>query len=53
VLRADFLEVKWQGHEADDQLPPYSDEVMKGGAIPPLPIHLHGIVLKLLSKGTI
>jgi hypothetical protein len=26
---------------------------MNGGAIPPLPIHLHGVVLNELSTGTI
>jgi hypothetical protein len=36
--------VKWPGHEADHSSPS-SAEVKNGGAVPPLPICLHGIVL--------
>jgi hypothetical protein len=36
--------VKRPGREADHS-PPSSAEVKNGGAIPPLPIHLHGMVL--------
>jgi hypothetical protein len=38
------LEVKRQGREADHS-PPSSAEVKNGGAIPPLPLRLHGVVL--------
>jgi hypothetical protein len=37
-------EIKWQGCEADHP-PQSSAEVKNGGAIPPHPIHLHGMVL--------
>jgi hypothetical protein len=33
--------VKWPGHEADHS-PPFSAKIKNVGAIPPLPIHLHG-----------
>jgi hypothetical protein len=36
--------VEQPGHEADHS-PPSSAEVKNGGAIPPLPIHLHKVVL--------
>jgi hypothetical protein len=39
-----YLGVKWQCREADHS-PPSSVEVKKGGATPPSPIFLHGIVL--------
>jgi hypothetical protein len=39
-----FPGVKRQGREADFS-PPSTVEVMNGGAIPPLPIRLHGVVL--------
>jgi hypothetical protein len=35
--------VKQEGHEAD-QSPPSSVEINNGGAIPPIPIRLHGTV---------
>jgi hypothetical protein len=44
------LGVKRQGREADHS-PPSSAEVKKGGAIPSLPICLHGVVLDYLSTG--
>jgi hypothetical protein len=40
-----------QGRVADHS-PPCSAEVKKGGAIPPFPPHLHGIVLNSLRTGT-
>jgi hypothetical protein len=43
--------VKQQELEADHS-PPSSVEVKEGGAIPALPICLHGIVLNKLSTGT-
>jgi hypothetical protein len=39
-----FTGVKWLGHEADHSFLS-SAEVDNGGAIPPLPIHHHGVVL--------
>jgi hypothetical protein len=42
-------EVKWQMREADHS-PPFSAKVKNGGAIPPLPIWLHGIVLNYISS---
>jgi hypothetical protein len=36
--------VKWVGREADHS-PPSSAEFKNGGAIPPLPIRLHGVVM--------
>jgi hypothetical protein len=41
------MELKRQERDADD-LRPSSTEVNNDGAIPPLPIHLHGVVLHLL-----
>jgi hypothetical protein len=38
------VEVKRQRLEGDHKLP-CSAEVKKGGAIPPLPIRIHGVVL--------
>jgi hypothetical protein len=46
-----FLGVKRAVREAD-HLPPSSAEFKNVGAIPPLPIYLHGIVLNLVSRGT-
>jgi hypothetical protein len=43
--------VKWQGHEANHSYPPNA-EVRNGGAVPPLPMHLHSMVLNYLKKGT-
>jgi hypothetical protein len=43
--------VKRLGREADHSRPS-SAEVKNGGAIPPLPIRLHGVVLNWLSTGT-
>jgi hypothetical protein len=43
--------VKRQGRETDHS-PLSSPEVKNGGAIPPLPHCLHGIVLNYLSTGT-
>jgi hypothetical protein len=42
---------KRQGREADHSLPS-SAEVKNGGAIPLLPIRLHGVVLNYLSQET-
>jgi hypothetical protein len=50
VLGALSQGVKWLGHEPDHSPPP-SPNVKNGGAIPPLPICLHGMVL-YLSIGT-
>jgi hypothetical protein len=36
--------VKWPRNETDHS-PPSSAEVKNDGAIPPIPIHLHGMVL--------
>jgi hypothetical protein len=44
VIEAPSVEVKQQGHEADHS-PPSSPNITNGGGIPPLPIHLHGMVL--------
>jgi hypothetical protein len=44
VSRALSLAVKRQERESDHS-PPSSSEIKNGGAIPPLPIYLHGIVL--------
>jgi hypothetical protein len=44
LLAAVSLGLKRQGREADHTLP-YSAEVKNGGAIPTLPIRLHGLVL--------
>jgi hypothetical protein len=46
-----FLGGKSAGREADHSAPS-SAEVKKGGAIPLLPICLHGLVLIELSTGT-
>jgi hypothetical protein len=43
-LGAVSLKVKWQKREADHS-PPSRTEVKNGGAIPPLPICLHGVML--------
>jgi hypothetical protein len=43
VLEALSPGVKRLGHA--HRSPPSSSEVKNGGAIPPLPIHLHGVVL--------
>jgi hypothetical protein len=43
-------QLKQPGHE-DDHTPPSSAKVKNGGAKPPLPIHLHGMVIKHLSTG--
>jgi hypothetical protein len=43
--------LKRQGHEAD-RSPPSTAEVKNGGAIPPFPIYLNGVVLNKLSTGT-
>jgi hypothetical protein len=43
VRGALLLEVKRQGREADYS-PRFSEDVKYGGAIPPLPIRLHGVV---------
>jgi hypothetical protein len=43
--------VKRPGRQADHS-PPSSAEVKNGGAIPPLPPCLHGIVLNYLTTGT-
>jgi hypothetical protein len=48
---ADFPEIKRPGREADHS-PPSSAEVKNGGAIPPLPMRVHGRVLNHLSTGT-
>jgi hypothetical protein len=39
---------KWTGHEADHS-PKSNAEVKNGGAIPPFPPHLNGIVLNYLA----
>jgi hypothetical protein len=39
-----FSRVKRQGLEADHS-PPSNAEVKNGGAVPPVPIRLHGVVL--------
>jgi hypothetical protein len=44
-----FPMVKRPGHEAD-RSPLLSAKIKNGGAIPPLPICLHGIVLNELIK---
>jgi hypothetical protein len=44
-------EIKRQGREADNSLPS-SAEVKNGGAIPPLPIYIYGIVLNYIIKYT-
>jgi hypothetical protein len=51
ILGALLPGLKMQGHEADHS-PPSSTKIKNGGAIPPLPIHLHGIVLNYLNTGT-
>jgi hypothetical protein len=43
--------VKQPGREANNS-PPSSTEVKNGGAIPPLPICHHGVMLNKLSTGT-
>jgi hypothetical protein len=49
--RMSAILVKRQGREAD-RSPPSGAEVKKGGAIPPHPICLHGIVFNKLRTGT-
>jgi hypothetical protein len=44
-----YLGVKMQGRESDDS-PLSSAEVKDYGALPPLPIYLHGIVLNNIIK---
>jgi hypothetical protein len=51
VPKAPSPAVKVQGHEADHS-PPYNAEAKNGGAIPPLPILLNGVVFNVLSTGT-
>jgi hypothetical protein len=46
------LGVKQQGHEADHSAPS-SAEIKSGGAVPPLPIRLHGMLNKLGTGTTI
>jgi hypothetical protein len=41
---SDFLGVKWWGHEAHHS-PLSSAKTKNGGAIPPLPIYLPGVVV--------
>jgi hypothetical protein len=43
------LGAKWPGREADHSPPP-SFEVKNRGAIPPLPIHLYGVVLNICVR---
>jgi hypothetical protein len=43
------MEVERQGREADHSPPP-STEVKNGGAIPPSPIRLHGVVPNELAQ---
>jgi hypothetical protein len=45
--RGSFPGVKWPGREADNLLPTNA-KVKNGGAIPPLPTCLHGVVLNHL-----
>jgi hypothetical protein len=42
--RSFFPGVKRQGREANHS-PPSNTEVKNGGAVPPFPMHLHGVVL--------
>jgi hypothetical protein len=42
--------VKWPGSEDDPTCPPCAE--MNGGALPPLSIHIQGIVINQLSAGT-
>jgi hypothetical protein len=46
-----FFGVKRPGRETDHS-PPSSAEVKNGGAIPPLPLRLHGVVLNFLNSET-
>jgi hypothetical protein len=49
IQKALFPGVKMQGRESDDS-PLSSAEEKKDGALPPLPIYLHGIVLNNVIK---
>jgi hypothetical protein len=44
LLSSGYLGLKWLGHEADHSSPS-SDEFENGGAIPPLPLRIRGVVL--------
>jgi hypothetical protein len=43
--RGSFLGVKWPGSK-DDHSPLPTAEVKNGGAIPPFPIRLYGVIIK-------